>query len=148
MNRRDFVIAGLSGLTTAVSRTERGVPAGQSNGGDGGIQPSDLRCEYLTEPLGIDVPHPRLSWVLQSSERGQYQTAYQILVASDPNPLDSDRGDLWDSGKRDSDQCTQLEYAGKALDSRRRCYWKVRVWDRNHKPSEWRDGGLRPPPQV
>jgi len=32
---------------------------------------ANLRCEYLTDPLGIDVTQPRLSWVLESAERGE-----------------------------------------------------------------------------
>ena len=55
-----------------------------------------LRCEYLTNPLGIDATKPRLSWVLHSNERGQKQTAYHILVASSSEFLDRDNGDLWD----------------------------------------------------
>jgi len=42
--------------------------------------PSGLRCEYLADPVGIDVPQPRLSWVLEHSARGERQTAYQVLV--------------------------------------------------------------------
>src|SRR4051812_17732566 len=37
-----------------------------------------LRCEYLVNPLGIDEKRPRLSWVIESEQRGQKQTAYQV----------------------------------------------------------------------
>ena len=86
-----------------------------------------LRCEYRTNPLGIDVTKPRLSWTLQSDRRGELQTAYQILVASAPELLAKDQGDIWDSGKVASDRQNQMEYAGKPLESRMRCFWKVRV---------------------
>ena len=94
---------------------------------------ANLRCEYRENPLGVDTPRPRLSWVIDESEqrsevRGQRQTAYQVLVASSEELLAKDHGDLWDSGKVESDQSIQVEYAGKALESRMRCYWKVRVW--------------------
>ena len=104
------------------------------------LTPTQLRCENLTDPLGIDAAHPRLSWVLQAtppSQRGQAQTGYQILVASDASLLAHDRGDLWDSGKVASDQSTHVAYAGRPLASYARCYWKVRAWDRAGKPSSW-----------
>lgn len=97
----------------------------------------DLRCEYLDNPRGIDALKPRLSWVLKSDERGQKQTAYQVLVASTPAILTKDQGDLWDSGKVNSDQSIQVGYAGKPLDSRMDCHWKVRVWDKNGRTSDW-----------
>lgn len=97
----------------------------------------DLRCEYRENPLGIDAVQPRLSWVIESNLRGEGQTAYQILVASSPELLAKDQGNLWDSGKESSDQSIQVEYAGKTLVSRERCEWKVRVWDADGKPSAW-----------
>ena len=97
----------------------------------------DLRCEYLVDPLGIDVVRPRLGWILQSALREQKQTAYQVLVASSPAKLVNDQGDLWDSGKVPSDQSIQVEYAGKALASRQTCWWKVRVWNRHGISSAW-----------
>src|ERR1017187_5200329 len=81
------------------------------------LTPTQLRCEYLVNPPGIDEPHPRLSWVVESGEPGQRQTAYQILVASDNSLLQEDRGDLWDSGKVAGDQTTGIVYGGKALAS-------------------------------
>jgi alpha-L-rhamnosidase len=94
---------------------------------------TNLRCEYLNNPLGIDVLKPRLSWVSEagsqeSEVRGQRQTAYQVLVASTPELLAKDKGDLWDSGKVEGDQSIQVEYVGKPLTSGMRCFWKVRGW--------------------
>ncbi|MEM2945060.1 MAG: family 78 glycoside hydrolase catalytic domain [Thermoproteota archaeon] len=96
-----------------------------------------LRCEYRVNPVGIDTAKPRLSWVVESPERGQYQTAYQIIVSSTRLNLDNDFGDLWDSGKVQSGRTSQIEYAGKPLSSRIECWWKVRVWDKDGIPSEW-----------
>ena len=101
------------------------------------IEPGTLRCEYLSDPVGLDEPRPRLSWRVSSRERGQKQTAYQILVSSDESSLNANRGDLWDSGKVSSDQTVNIEYAGKPLASRQLCFWKVRVFDKNGKPSDW-----------
>ena len=99
--------------------------------------PESLRCEYLENPLGIDALHPRLSWILESDKRGEKQTAYQVLVASSTEKLSKDEGDLWDSGKVDSDQSILVPYAGKELTSRQQCFWKVRVWDGRGQASPW-----------
>ncbi len=97
----------------------------------------NLGCEYRDNPLGIDEKEPRLSWHLQSREPGQKQTAYRVLVASRSELLEQDRGDLWDSGKVDSNQTAQVVYQGKELASHDECYWKVKVWDREGRASEW-----------
>jgi alpha-L-rhamnosidase len=114
------------------------------------VRVTDLRCEYLADPLGIDVVQPRLSWRLEASWRGQRQTAYQILAAGEEKLLREGKADLWDSGKVASDQSIHVAYAGKPLASRMRCYWKVRVWDRDDKPTPfsetavWEMGLLTP----
>jgi alpha-L-rhamnosidase len=109
-----------------------------------------LRCEYLKNPIGIDIVKPRLSWVLKSDERGQRQTSYQIIVASSLELLALDKPDLWDSGKVESDQTIHIQYAGKTLKSRTSCFWKVKVWDVNGNESAWSesanwDSGLLKP---
>jgi alpha-L-rhamnosidase len=98
---------------------------------------NDLRCEYLTNPLGIDSLNPRLSWIMTANKRGEIQTAYQVLVASSPELLKRDQGDLWDSGKVASDETAQIAYSGSPLASRESCFWKVRIWDRDGHPSHW-----------
>jgi alpha-L-rhamnosidase len=85
------------------------------NGAEGPAPPTGLRCEYLSNPMGIDVQKPRFSWVLHHSERAQMQTAYQILTAGSAEGLARDAGDVWDSGKVDSSDSTQVMYAGKSL---------------------------------
>ena len=71
------------------------------------MQVEHLRCEYLENPLGIGKPCPRLSWQLVSQLRGESQTAYRILAASNLQLLQVDKDDLWDSGKVSSDQSIQ-----------------------------------------
>ncbi len=111
---------------------------------------SHLRCEYLENPIGIDVTQPRLSWEVVSRARGQRQTAYQVLVAGSETGLIANQGDLWDSGKVVSDQSIQVRYGGKSLASHTACVWKVRVWDRDDRastwsaPAKWTMGILRP----
>jgi len=102
-----------------------------------GITVNQLRCEYRDNPTGVDVPAPRLSWVLESDARGERQTAYRILVASSLERLQRDEGDLWDSGKVFSSEQNQIVYSGKPLASNMECCWKVQVWDKDGKPSAW-----------
>ena len=101
------------------------------------VATKNLRCEYLTNPLGLDEIRPRLSWILTSEKRAEKQTAYQILVASSVRRLESNQGDLWDSGKVNSDKSSQIIYEGQPLVSREDCFWKVRAWDRNGRPGAW-----------
>ena len=103
----------------------------------GALSPTRLRCEYTFNPLGIDVPHPRLLWKLESKERSQRQSAYQILVASSPSLLAKDNGDLWDTGKVGSDETTHIPYAGQELKSSQPVFWKVRSWDQDNGASAW-----------
>ncbi len=108
-----------------------------------GIRPTGLRCEAAVDPLGVDVAEPRLSWALEAArpgERDQRQTAYRILVASTERGLRAGRGDLWDSGKVAADRTLGIPYQGRPLASRQRVYWKVRVWDRDGRPSDYSDG--------
>jgi len=97
----------------------------------------NLRTEYQESPLGIDVRTPRLSWQLHSQERVTAQSAYQIRVATDSAALAQDRDLVWDSGKITSDESIFRPYGGPALQSRRRYYWQVRIWDSHGRSSGW-----------
>ena len=88
--------------------------------------PTGLRTEYLVNPEVVDVARPRFSWVLEHTERGQRQTAWQILVSTRP---EVNVGDVWDSGRVEGAQSTHVTYNGKPLESGRTYYWKVRWWD-------------------
>jgi alpha-L-rhamnosidase len=116
----------------------------------GALTSVGLRVEYHERPLGLDEPAPRLSWRSESSARAQRQTAYRVLVASTPERLAKNEGDLWDSGKVDSAQSTQVVYRGKPLRSRQVCTWKVKTWDAKGEecawsaPSSWTMGLLEP----
>jgi alpha-L-rhamnosidase len=106
----------------------------------GSVTVADLRCEYLTDPLGIDARQPRMSWklaVVDPQARGQKQTACQVLVASTKALLDKDQADLWDSGVVPSDQSVHVVYTGKPLGSGTECFWKVRVKDETGVTSPW-----------
>ncbi|MCP4174041.1 MAG: hypothetical protein GY758_25090, partial [Fuerstiella sp.] len=106
----------------------------------GGLTATDLCCEHLVDPLGIDDLQPRLSWKLSATDepqRGQSQSGYHVLVARSRSLLQQNQGDLWDSGRVTSDKSHLVAYAGKPLASRMECWWKVRVWNERGIPSEW-----------
>ncbi len=129
-------------VVTAAILTVSPLVHGQSQ-----LRVSDLRCEHLTEALGVDAQKPRLSWKLQSEKRGQKQSAYRVIVASTKAILESGRGDVWDSGKVDSDATLEVRYDGKPLQSGTRYHWQVKVWDVNQKESapgkpSWFETGL------
>ncbi len=98
-----------------------------------------LKCEYRDNPVGIDVQRPRLFWQLHSTRRGDRQTAYRVLVATDRNLLEQEKANLWDSGQVLSDESAQVEYSGVLLESRQECFWKVMAWDKAGRPSKWSD---------
>lgn len=104
-----------------------------------GLNPRNLTCEYINNPAVIDIPQPRLSWINTAGpgERGQYQTAWEIRVASTREKLLAGRADLWNSGKTVSSESVNILYQGKELSSRQECWWQVRVWDRGGKVSGW-----------
>ncbi|NOY58491.1 MAG: hypothetical protein GXO75_06110, partial [Calditrichaeota bacterium] len=104
---------------------------------DANLTATNLRCEYLKNPLGIDVEQPRLGWMLDSGGQSQEQAGYRIIVADSREKLEKNNGNLWDSGKVQSNQSVHIVYAGQKLKSRQQAFWKVRVWDKNDRPSAW-----------
>lgn len=109
--------------------------------------PVHLRCEYLENPLGIDAASPHLSWRSDDTGRNWKQSAYEILIASTADGLRAGNADVWESGRVASEESVGIVYRGPALDSRKRYYWKVRVWDAAGQVSEsdelaWWEMGL------
>ncbi|MBN1343039.1 MAG: family 78 glycoside hydrolase catalytic domain [Phycisphaerae bacterium] len=101
--------------------------------------PSALMCDLLAKPAGslIRSPRPRFSWVVNSREKDDVQTAYQIVLSARSADLDEDRGTLWDSGRVASSKSTAVEYQGPPLKSRTTYFWKVRTWDRQGHSSAY-----------
>lgn len=100
------------------------------------ISLTNLQCEMLSNPEGIDVVQPRLSWQIKSDVNEVEQTIYHILVASTKEKLDANDADLWDSGKVNSNQSINVIYKGQKLTSRKEAYWKVKVWT-NKGETSW-----------
>lgn len=101
-----------------------------------GVVPLDLRCEGIRQALAVSAA-PRFSWRVESAERGQSQTASQILVASKAEILAGDRGDLWDSGKTAAARTPSVQYPGAPLAAGGRYHWKVRCWDAGDQAGAW-----------
>ena len=109
-------------------------------GSEGSLNAVQLQCEYLSNPINIDNVNPNLSWILKATKkdgRNLSQSSYRILVSSSIKLLKDNIGDLWDSGRIKSSNSARVRYEGKKLNSRQRCYWKVKVYDQNNKASDW-----------
>ncbi|MBB2147632.1 glycoside hydrolase family 78 protein [Pedobacter gandavensis] len=98
------------------------------------VKPTALRCEHLENPLGIDVLHPRLSWMMDDSRQGASQSAYRIMVGKDSLALTRKKGAYWDSGKI-SKSVNLINYQGQALAPFTKYFWAVELWDKDGKPS-------------
>lgn len=88
-------------------------------------------------PLGVDIKSPTLSWELQSNQRNVLQTAYRILVADDSLLLKKSIGNIWDSKKTVSPSSIQVQYNGKSLQSVKKYFWMMMVWDNKGNISSW-----------
>lgn len=93
------------------------------------VSVGNLRVENLVQPLGIDTDTPRFSWQILSDKQDVKQTAYQIVVCDD-------KGEVWNTGKVESDRQLWLPYAGRKLQSNTHCKWRVKVWTTAGE-SEW-----------
>lgn len=102
-----------------------------------GLTVSGLRCEFLSNPIGIDIERPRFGWVIDPSEPGARQSACQVRAATSRHRLQSGRPDLWDSGKVASADSLLTPYGGRPLRCGEFAWWQVRVWDGRGKPGPW-----------
>ncbi len=102
-------------------------------------KPHDLKCEYMSNPLGIGEATPRFSWKLGDTTRGAMQTAYQLMVATSRPQLDREKPDIWNTGKVSSGRSVLVEYEGPPVGSSTKYFWKVRSWNKDSVPSDWSD---------
>lgn len=125
-----LLLAGCLGMMQAAGRQ---APAAD-------LRIEGLRCEYATDPIGLDVRSPQFSWRTESQRRGVLQSAYQIVVARSQEELAQDNG-VWNSGRIESSRSAGIRYEGPALSSKERYYWKVRVWTTDGGQSDWSAAG-------
>lgn len=103
----------------------------------GQVLPVRLTTEMAENPLAVVENQPRLGWQLISKESDASQVAYLILVASSEEKLNNDDGDVWNSGRVNSDKNLHIVYSGKPLKSETKYFWKVKVWNQSGKVSKW-----------
>jgi len=80
----------------------------RSQSAGSGITVRELRCEYAKNPLGIDTLQPRFTWILESNQRAQMQSAYHVIVAGSAEKLRSNFADKWDGGKVASERSVNI----------------------------------------
>jgi alpha-L-rhamnosidase len=102
---------------------------------------SDIKCENKIEAIGVPLNHAVFSWNLKSDARNQWQTAYQLMLASTKDMLDKDTPDVWNSGKVKSADNLFATYKGNKLSPASIYFWKVRVWDKDSTISDWSETG-------
>jgi alpha-L-rhamnosidase len=107
-----------------------------STGTNAGVIPGDLKCEHLTNPVGIDAFHPRFTWKLESQKPGASQRTYQLITGTDRATVARGNGNVWDSGEVSS-SVIPVVYQGPALEPFTRYYWSVRIRDEFGKWSGW-----------
>lgn len=107
-----------------------------TKGEQGIVSVINPRVEMLTNPIGIDQDTPRFMWQLKAGVNDVYQTAYQIIVATNHESLEKEKDLVWNSGKVSSDNSIYIPYEGKPLESRQKYYWKVKAWT-NKGEASW-----------
>lgn len=101
--------------------------------------PTGLLCDLLPHPelAAITNKTPGFGWIVNAGVADDYQTAYQVQVATSASLLQEGRPDLWDSGKIQSDQSINIRYNGKSLQPHQRYWWRVCTWGKTGKQSLW-----------
>jgi alpha-L-rhamnosidase len=103
----------------------------------GQVKLENLRVEHLSDPLGLDILQPRFGWQLVCEKRNVMQSAYQIRVGADVHSLDNGKNLIWSTGKVASDSSVNVAYSGPMLESGKKYFWEVRIWDNLGNPSGW-----------
>lgn len=151
LSRRDYLR--YSGVLSGSAALAAGTAASEKSGTSKDRQPNaptGLRVDYTDEPNNVplltdpataddQVPYgPRFTWRLATDDRNARQSAYRVIVASAPEVLAQDVGDVWDSGRTESPRSTNVSFQPeRTLDPDETYYWKVRVWDQDGNASPW-----------
>ncbi len=102
-----------------------------------GYKVGGLTCESLKNPLGIETENPLLGWTIESGDKKDAQSAFQIIVSDNPEEIKKGNGNMWDSGKIKSGKTNGIEYQGKRLQAKTRYFWSVRSYNEQDIASEW-----------
>jgi hypothetical protein len=88
--------------------------------------------ELLDAPERTEIsdPRPEFGWIVHSARNDDRQTAYRIVVTAGSEVI-------WDSGKVESGDSVNVEYAGKPLAPNSSYTWKVKTWTALEGESEW-----------
>jgi alpha-L-rhamnosidase len=97
----------------------------------------DLKTNYKTNPIGLDVSLVRFSWKLESVATETMQKSYEIRIGLNETDLLKNKNLTWTSGKVESDQSVNVTYSGPALKAKTRYFWQVRIIDNHQNPSNW-----------
>lgn len=96
---------------------------------------TNLKTNYIRNPIGVDDESILFSWQMNSEEQGKSQSAYRIAV------YECDQGNreqddaiaseicVWDSGKVESSPSVAVSYEGEQLKPQTGYEWSVDVWD-------------------
>ncbi|MCK6446732.1 MAG: glycoside hydrolase family 78 protein [Planctomycetes bacterium] len=103
--------------------------AGARAPGPGAFEPTNLRVEWLAEPLGLITDRPRFSWELTDTRASASQSAYRLEVATSAEKLAAGAPDVWDSGVVRSSATVGVEYGGPELPSLSSFVWTVTTFD-------------------
>lgn len=102
---------------------------------------TNLQCEHLNNPIGLDNPQPRFTWQMNDTRQGAKQTAYQISVGTDSSRVAQGIGADWQTRKINSAK-NLVCYNGKALRPFTKYYWSVILWDKYGKPGRLATGNF------
>ncbi|RYY27470.1 MAG: alpha-rhamnosidase [Chitinophagaceae bacterium] len=85
---------------------------------------TNLRCEYMESPMGVDAEAPRFTWQLNDSGRGARQSGFLLRVATD-SMLQGMAAQINSTGANAASQL--VHYKGKKLLPFTKYYWMVEV---------------------
>src|SRR5690625_2939208 len=93
-----------------------------------------LQCEDQTNPIGIDCPHPKFSFVIHSNQKSVLLKRYHIQISKTSDFTDNV---VWDTGVITSDKSVNIPYNGQPLKPHTRYYYRVKIWDNYGNRSDW-----------
>ncbi len=99
--------------------------------------PFGLTVELIREPKYTKIidSKPEFGWMIP--KEAVTQKAYQVLLSSTKENIDNNIGDVWDSGRVSGSRSSNIEPACDPLQENHTYYWKVRIYDKDNRLSEY-----------